>query len=176
MKGQTTGGQLYLHQAMGLELLGQGHNQVISAGAASGKSLVLQAPARHHLTSHPNATAVAIHPIKALARDQAIRWQSMAEAPSLDPGSINRIDGDVRDLTQRRQIMQRTRLALMIPDFIQQQFMAYSEPAQGLAGGSHPSGLGRGHRVVRQAVAPSIWPSRPVYSQSGRMTAFRASR
>ena len=55
--------------------------------------------------------AIAIYPIKALARDQVIRWQSMAEAAGLDPESINRIDGDVRDLTERRQILQRTRLA-----------------------------------------------------------------
>ena len=33
----------------------------------------------------------------------------MAETAGLDPGSINRIDGDVRDLTERREILQRTR-------------------------------------------------------------------
>ena len=128
VKGQTAGGQLYLHQAMGLELLGQGHNLVISTGTASGKSLVFQAPTLHHLAANPNATAIAIYPIKALARDQVIRWQSMAETAGLDPGSINRIDGDVRDLTERREILQRTRLALMTPDVIQQWLMAYSEP------------------------------------------------
>ena len=131
VKTQTTGGQLYLHQAMGLELLGQGHNLVISTGTASGKSLVFQAPTLHHLATHPNATAIAIYPIKALARDQVIRWQSMAEAAGLDPASINRIDGDVRDLTERREILQRTRLALMTPDVIQQWLMAYSEPLYG---------------------------------------------
>ena len=88
---------------MGLELVGQGHNLVISTGTASGKSLVFQAPALHHLVTNPNATAIAIYPIKALARDQVIRWQEMAEAAGLDPESINRIDGDVRDLTERRQ-------------------------------------------------------------------------
>ena len=131
VKDQTSGGQLYLHQAMGLELLSQGHNLVISTGTASGKSLVFQAPTLHHLAAHPNATAIAIYPIKALARDQVIRWQSMAEAAGLDPGSINRIDGDVRDLTERREILQRTRLALMTPDVIQQWLMAYSEPLYG---------------------------------------------
>ena len=131
VKAQTAGGQLYLHQAMGLELLGQGHNLVISTGTASGKSLVFQAPTLHHLASHPNATAIAVYPIKALARDQVIRWQSMAEATGLDPSSINRIDGDVRDLTQRREILQCTRLALMTPDVIQQWLMAYSEPLYG---------------------------------------------
>ena len=128
VKDQTAGGQLYLHQAMGLELVGQGHNLVISTGTASGKSLVFQAPTLHHLAANPNATAIAIYPIKALARDQVIRWQNMAEATGLDPASINRIDGDVRDLTERRQILQRTRLALMTPDVIQQWLMAYSEP------------------------------------------------
>ena len=55
----------------------------------------------------------------------------MAEATGLDPESINRIDGDVRDLTERRQILQRTRLALMTHDVIQQWLMAYSEPLYG---------------------------------------------
>ena len=49
----------------------------------------------------------------------------------MDPAGINRIDGDVRDLTERRQILQRTRLALMTPDVIQQWLMAYSEPLYG---------------------------------------------
>ena len=131
VKAQTGGGQLYLHQAMGLELLEKGHNLVISTGTASGKSLVFQAPTLHHLATHPNATAIAIYPIKALARDQVVRWRSMAEAAGLDHADINRIDGDVRDLTERRQILQRTRLALMTPDVIQQWLMAYSEPLYG---------------------------------------------
>ena len=131
VKAQTGGGQLYLHQAMGLELLGQGHNLAISTGTASGKSLVFQAPTLHHLATHPNATGIAIYPIKALARDQVVRWQNMAEAAGLDPAGINRIDGDVRDLTERRQILQHTRLALMTPDVIQQWLMAYSEPLYG---------------------------------------------
>ena len=75
VKAQTGGGQLYLHQATGLELLGYGHNLVISTGTASGKSLVFQAPTLHHLATHPNATAIAIYPIKALARDQVMRWR-----------------------------------------------------------------------------------------------------
>ena len=128
VKAQTGGGQLFLHQATGLELLGYGHNLVISTGTASGKSLVFQAPTLHHLATHPNATAIAIYPIKALARDQVMRWRNLAEAAGLDPAAINRIDGDVRDLTERRQILQRTRLALMTPDVIQQWLMAYSEP------------------------------------------------
>ena len=105
VKSQTDDGQLYLHQTMGLELLGQGHNLVISTGTASGKSLVFQAPTLHHLATHPNATAIVIYPIKALARDQVVRWRDMAEVAGLDPADINRIDGDVRDLTERRQIL-----------------------------------------------------------------------
>ena len=128
VQAQTGGGQLYRHQVMGLELSGQGHNLVISTGTASGKSLVFQAPTLHHLASHPTATAIAIYPIKALARDQVLRWQKLAEAAGIDPAGINRIDGDVRDLTERRQVLQRTRLALMTPDVIQQWLMAYSEP------------------------------------------------
>ena len=60
-----------------------------------------------------------------------MRWRNMAEASGLDLAAINRIDGDVRDLTKRRQILQRTRLALMTPDVIQQWLMAYSDPSTG---------------------------------------------
>ena len=51
VKAQTGGGRIFLHQATGLELLGQGHNLVISTGTASGKSLVFQAPTLHHLAT-----------------------------------------------------------------------------------------------------------------------------
>ena len=104
---------------------------MISTGTASGKSLVFQAPTPAPPGHPPNATAIAVYPIKALARDQVMRWRNMAEAAGLDPAAINRIDGDVRDLTERRQILQRTRLALMTPDVIQQWLMAYSEPLYG---------------------------------------------
>ena len=152
VKDQTAGGQLYLHQAMGLELLGQGHNLVISTGTASGKSLVFQAPALDHLATHPNATAITIYPIKALARDQVIRWQNMAEAAGVDPACINRIDGDVRDLTERRQILQRTRLALMTPDVIQQWLMAYFGTPLRPAAPASRSSRGAEHPVQRAPV------------------------
>lgn len=67
----TGDGQLYLHQAMGLELVGQGHNLVISTGTASGKSLVFQAPTVDHLVTNPSATAIAVYPIKALSHPVA---------------------------------------------------------------------------------------------------------
>ena len=168
VKAQTGGGQLYLHQAMGLELLGQGHNLVISTGTASGKSLVFQVPTLHHLATHPNATAIAIYPIKALARDQVLRWRNMAEATGLDPAGINRIDGDVRDLTERRLILQRTRLALMTPDVIQQWLMAYSEPLYGRrAAAPRPQG-GAEHPVQRAPV-----PVQPGVSHPGRSPHLR---
>ena len=163
VKAQTGDGQLYLHQAMGLELLGQGHNLVISTGTASGKSLVFQAPTLHHLATHPNATAIAIYPIKALARDQVLRWRNMAEAAGVDPAGINRIDGDVRDLTERRQILQRTRLALMTPDVIQQWLMAYSEPLYGRRPLRHDLTGGAEHPVQRAPV-----PVQPGVPDPGR--------
>ena len=125
---QTSGGGIYLHQSLALDLIGQQHNVVISTGTASGKSLVFQAPTLDHLSSNPQATAIAVYPIKALARDQVIRWQQMAKLAGLNPEAINKIDGDVSDLTERTQLLQRTRIALMTPDVIQQWLMAYSEP------------------------------------------------
>jgi len=81
VRAQTGDGQLYLHQSMGLELIRQGHNLVISTGTASGKSLVFQAPTLHHLAANPNATAISVYPIKALARDQVIAGRAWPKPP-----------------------------------------------------------------------------------------------
>lgn len=125
---RTQSDELYLHQAEALQIIHQGHNLVVSTGTASGKSLIMQTPVIHHLAQNPNATAIAIYPIKALARDQLNTWRDLAQAAGLNPNSINRIDGDLHDLTQRRETLQRTSVALMTPDVIHQWLLGYSEP------------------------------------------------
>ena len=126
---EDTGGTgLYLHQARALERLGEGHNLVISTGTASGKSIIFQAPTLHELVTNPQARAIAIYPIKALSRDQLAKWRHMAGMIGLDPNVINKIDGDVRTYRERRELLARTRLAIMTPDIIQSWVMNYCNP------------------------------------------------
>ena len=67
VKAQTDDSRLYPHQAMGLELVGQGHNLVISTGTASGKSLVFQAPTLDHLVAS-RAISTRKQPLRTLCR------------------------------------------------------------------------------------------------------------
>ncbi len=133
-----TGGQgLYLHQARGLEILGEGHNLVISTGTASGKSLIFQAATLHRLMEDPEARAIAIYPIKALARDQMSKWRHMAQTIGMDPMTINRIDGDIHPnpagYAERRELLKKSRLVIMTPDIIQSWLLCYSKPPWGSA-------------------------------------------
>jgi DEAD/DEAH box helicase domain-containing protein len=61
---------LYPHQARGLAALRAGRNVVIATGTASGKTLVSNLAFAAEAVGTPKATALAIFPTKALARDQ----------------------------------------------------------------------------------------------------------
>ena len=87
---------------------------MISAGAASGKSLVIQAPTLDHLANNSNATA--IYPNQGTGSGPGHPLAEYGRSQRPDPTAINRINGDMRDLTEQRQILQHTRLALIIPE------------------------------------------------------------
>jgi DEAD/DEAH box helicase domain-containing protein len=61
---------LYPHQRAGLDVLRAGGNALLATGTASGKSLVYQAAFAEDALTLPKATALALFPTKALARDQ----------------------------------------------------------------------------------------------------------
>ena len=123
---RTNAGQLYLHQAEALDLYYQGANVVISTDTASGKSLVFQAATVSDLAQNTQDTAIAIYPVKALSRDQLKSWREFALAAGIPPEQVNRIDGDITDIAQRRQILMTSRIVIMTPDIIQQWLLAYS--------------------------------------------------
>ena len=148
----TQGGNLYLHQARGLEILGHSNNLVISTGTASGKSIIFQAPTLHHLALNPQARAIAIYPIKSLSRDQMARWRRMAATMGIEPESINRIDGDVRDHNERRLMLSRTRLALMTPDIIQAWVMRYCNPPHDQARSAQQESIRETQLAIREFI------------------------
>ena len=117
--------QLYSHQSVALEHIGLRKNLVVSTSTASGKSIIFQIPTLHRLLTDPNRTAIAIYPIKALARDQLNTWRQMFEACGLSPDQVQRIDGDVPS-ADRQSILSSTRLALMTPDIIHHWLLRHS--------------------------------------------------
>ena len=128
---RTNNGELYLHQAEALQLHYQGSNVVISTDTASGKSLVFQAATVSDLAQNPKDTAIAIYPIKALARDQLKSWREFALTAGIPQDQVNRIDGDIPHIAERRQMLMTSRIVIMPPDIIQQWMLAYSSTPYG---------------------------------------------
>ena len=117
---------LYLHQSKALELVGQKQNLAVSTGTASGKSVIFQLPTLHRLLGNPQRTAIAIYPIKALARDQLNTWRHMFDDCGLDPMAVDQLDGDT-PFEERTTKIENTRLALMTPDIIQAWLLKWSD-------------------------------------------------
>ena len=91
--------KLYLHQAEAIKALLAGKNVVVSAGVASGKSLVYQSVILNKIVQNPQSRALLLFPTKALAQDQAQKMQTLCKElnrqNSAMPAIINGIyDGD----------------------------------------------------------------------------------
>ncbi len=106
---------LWAHQTQALNLLGRGENVVVSTGTASGKSLVFRSLAFHNTLLHPESRVLVFYPLKALAADQLLGWEQMANGLEIDPRHVGRVDGSV-PIKAREEILQRARIVAMTPD------------------------------------------------------------
>ena len=82
--------RLYRHQAEAIDAVLRGEDLLITTGPASGKSLCYQVPILQGLLEDPEATALLVFPMKALARDQVAAWNRGLEAlrASAEPGEV----------------------------------------------------------------------------------------
>ena len=115
---------LWTHQSESLEALGSGQNVVVSTGTASGKSLIFRAIALHKILLNPESRVVVFYPLRALVEDQLRGWRDMARAMGLDPSVIGRIDGTVRPMQEREEILRKARIIVMTPDVCQAWLMS----------------------------------------------------
>ena len=122
-------GLLYQHQSIGLEKLANRSNLVMSTGTASGKSLVFQVATLDILAKNPQATALAIYPLKALSRDQVTRWKTIAPMAGIPAEAVQKIDGDVKH-TERHDLLQKARIAAVTPDIVHAWMLNYSNDIQ----------------------------------------------
>ena len=109
------GKALWLHQARALHELEQGNNVVTATATASGKTLIFQTWTLHLLAQDPEATALVFYPTKALANDQARRWQECCKTLKMDQETVGQIDGDL-ETGRRKGVMERSRIILATPD------------------------------------------------------------
>ncbi len=85
--------QLYHHQAEAASHLLHGRDVVLSTGPSSGKTLAMALPVLSTLLREPQATALLIYPMKALAQDQLVKWQTLADELGVE-GWVGVYDGD----------------------------------------------------------------------------------
>ena len=113
--GIARGKFLWLHQAEGLSELDAGQNIVVATSTASGKTMIFQLWTMNEILTNPGATALIFYPTKALANDQARRWQETCRAVGLNPETVGQIDGDVQG-NDRDTIINRARIIIATPD------------------------------------------------------------
>ena len=113
-------GRIWKHQAQALRYLCEGHNVVISTGTASGKSLIFQLYALHRLLTDPDSKVLVFYPLRALTNDQLVGWRRLAELAGLQSEAVGRIyGGSGVAISEREQIIERSRVVLMTPDVCQ---------------------------------------------------------
>jgi len=106
MLGRLGMERIYSHQAAALAAIGDGRHTVVSTATASGKTLIYNLALFQALAREPQAGALYLFPLKALAQDQLAtfrQWTSMA-APLSPAAAI--YDGDT-SAYQRKKIRQK---------------------------------------------------------------------
>ena len=118
LNDMSADGQIWKHQVRALEHLCAGQNVVISTGTASRKSLIFQLYSLHRLLAEPDSKVLVFYPLRALANDQLVSWQNLAESAKLGTDAVGRIYGGV-DIRERERIIEHSRVVLMTPDVCQ---------------------------------------------------------
>jgi len=72
--------KLYTHQAEAMDLIRAGQNVVVATPTASGKTLIYNLPFLERTLSDPEARALYLFPLKALAQDQLKAFNALTEA------------------------------------------------------------------------------------------------
>jgi len=118
---------LYVHQAEAIRQAREGHNIVLQAPTAGGKSLSFQVPMLDTLVREPGSHALMIYPTKALAFDQRAQLERLAqhiERPRIEWWWY---DGDVSP--EERRVLRENPPDILItnPEMINGSFLAHSK-------------------------------------------------
>nr|WP_290665128.1 DEAD/DEAH box helicase [Ardenticatena sp.] len=107
---------LYTHQAAAVEAALQGQHVLLVTPTASGKTLAYNVPVLQTLLQDPNARALYIYPTKALAQDQCMAFQQLADALPM-ACRVAVYDGDT-PAAARREIRASAHVVMTNPDML----------------------------------------------------------
>jgi DEAD/DEAH box helicase domain-containing protein len=116
---------LYRHQVQAIDLIRSGRHVMVATPTASGKTLVYDLPVLEHFLTDPDATALFIFPLKALAQDQLQTFEMLAaHLQPLQPTAAI-YDGDT-SAYRRKQIRQAPpNLVITTPEMLHLSLMAH---------------------------------------------------
>jgi len=118
---------LYLHQVNATDAVRMGKNVIVSTPTASGKSLIYNLPVFEQILRSPDAAALYLFPLKALAQDQL---RSINELSDMLPGEAQRpfaaiYDGDT-SAYQRKKLRDRPpNILITNPDMLHLSMLGY---------------------------------------------------
>jgi DEAD/DEAH box helicase domain-containing protein len=105
--------QLYSHQCAAINLIRAGHHVIITTPTASGKTLAFNIPVFGQLAADATARALYLYPTKALANDQLVTLQQMAQFTGI-PAKPAIYDGDTPQ-SKRGMIRKNSRIIISNP-------------------------------------------------------------
>ena len=95
--------RLYSHQALATDHIRAGHAVVVATPTASGKSLIYHLPVLERYLHDPDARALYLFPLKALAQDQLTAFTALTAAwPEAARPAAALYDGDTSDHFRRK--------------------------------------------------------------------------
>lgn len=117
--------KLYSHQVQAINHIRAGHNVVVATSTASGKTLIYSLPVMEKIFKNPDAKALYVFPLKALAQDQLRIFKKMAGyADGLKPDAAI-YDGDTSARHRKRIREAPSNVIMTNPEMIHLSFLPF---------------------------------------------------
>lgn len=132
-------GDLYAHQAQALDCIRAGRSVVVATPTASGKSLIYNLPVIEQHVRDPDAHALYLFPLKALAQDQKAAFEQLLMPwPAEARPDIAIYDGDTSDHFRRKIRRKPPSVLITTPEMLHLAILPFHEQwTPFLAGLSH---------------------------------------
>jgi DEAD/DEAH box helicase domain-containing protein len=117
--------RLYKHQAKALDCIRSGKNIVAATPTASGKSLIYNLPVIENIIENPDARALYIFPLKALAQDQLRALEQMTDIFTQLKPTAAIYDGDTSTWQRKKIRNQPPNVIMTNPEMIHLSFLAH---------------------------------------------------
>ncbi|MGD2098891.1 MAG: DEAD/DEAH box helicase [Desulfobacterales bacterium] len=119
--------RLYRHQARAIDLIRDGRHVMVATPTASGKTLIYNLPVLERFAADPEATALYIFPLKALAQDQLQTFEMLATHLEFARPSAAIYDGDTSAYHRKKIRQAPPNLIITTPEMLHLSLMAFHQ-------------------------------------------------